>query len=236
MIVTIVHVVAGSVVMLVAPAALFVRKGGRWHRRWGHAFAIAMAVVLLSASFMWESKGHLFLFVLSLVSAYLIFSGYRIVRRRRRRERDGRDDAFDLATAGLACASGLWLVAIALGARNELMRSLAPIVGALGVVAISFAANDVRGLVRKPSRIGWLLAHFSAMIAAYISAVTAFVVINVHAVPMSLRWIVPSALGSLLIASYSIRYRRLSLSKIIAQFASIRQPAKPPSMTRSRHE
>ena len=128
----------------------------------------------------------------------------------------------------------MWLLAIALGARSELMRSLAPIIGALGIVAISFAANDVRGLIRAPSRIGWLLAHFSAMIAAYISAVTAFVVINVHAVPMGLRWIVPSALGSLLIATYSMRYRGLSLPTML-RFTIDRQP-KPIVMHGSRHE
>jgi hypothetical protein len=45
------------------------------------------------------------------------------------------------------------------------------------------------------------------MISAYISAVTAFCVINFHGVPMNLRWIVPSALGSIVIAYYSTQYR-----------------------------
>ena len=227
MTVTLVHVLAGSVVMLVAPAALLVRKGGRWHRYWGRTFAAAMAVVLLSASFMWESKGHLFLLVLSLVSAYLIFSGYRVMRRRQRRVRDGRADTIDLAAAGLACASGVWLLAIALGARGDLMHSLAPILGGLGLIAIAFAVNDARGVVKKPSRIGPLLSHFSAMIAAYISAITAFVVINAHAVPMTLRWLVPSALGSLLIAAFSIRYRRLPVLKVVQQLMFTGPRTKP---------
>ena len=40
--VTLVHVVAGTLVLAVAPAAMIVRKGGRWHRRWGIAFMAAM--------------------------------------------------------------------------------------------------------------------------------------------------------------------------------------------------
>jgi hypothetical protein len=37
------------------------------------------------------------------------------------------------------------------------------------------------------------------MIAAYVSAVTAFCVINFHGVPMFLRWFVPSAIGTIVI-------------------------------------
>jgi hypothetical protein len=57
------------------------------------------------------------------------------------------------------------------------------------------------------TRVGWLIAHFSAMIAAYISAVTAFVVINAHAVPMQFRWIVPISIGTLVICGFSLPYR-----------------------------
>ena len=51
------------------PAAMIVRKGGRWHRTWGRTFAWGMGVVLVSAAFMWESHGHLFLLFLDAVSA-----------------------------------------------------------------------------------------------------------------------------------------------------------------------
>jgi hypothetical protein len=65
------------------------------------------------------------------------------------------------------------------------MHSLAPIMAGLGAVAIAFALNDVRGIIGPRSRVG-----------AYISAVTAFVVINAHGVPMLLRWFVPISMGT----------------------------------------
>jgi hypothetical protein len=102
------------------------------------------------------------------------------------------------------------------------MHSLAPIMVGLGIVAVAFAVNDVRGIVGPRSQVGWLIAHFSAMIAAYISAVTAFVVINAHGVPMELRWLVPIGVGTLVISIYSLPHRlpkemRLTLNALFAR-------------------
>ena len=77
----------------------------------------------------------------------------------------------------------------------------------IGAIGVSFAANDVLGFIGPRMRNGWLLQHFAGMIAAYISAVTAFVVINAHGVPMELRWIVPIGIGTLVITAFSLPYR-----------------------------
>jgi hypothetical protein len=195
---TVLHVIFGTFVLVVAPAAMLARKGGRWHRRWGTAFMLAMSVVLFTAGFMWQPKGHIFLLALSLVSAYFIFTGFRILARRRRR----REDA-----AVATVVTGTWLFWIAATPVDKLMHSLAPIMAGLGIVAIAFAVNDIRGVLGPRSRVGALIAHFSAMIAAYISAVTAFVVINAHNVPMQLRWLVPISIGTLVISGFALPYR-----------------------------
>jgi hypothetical protein len=168
---------------------------------------IAMSGVLLTAGFMWQPKGHIFLFALALVSAYLVFNGYRIIARRRRRADDPLDDGIDVAAAAATVAAGGWLLIIAAQAGNDLMHALAPILAGLGVMAIAFALNDVRGIFGPRSRVGSLIAHFSAMIAAYISAVTAFIVINAHGVPMDLRWMIPIGLGTLVITAYALPFR-----------------------------
>ena len=81
------HVVFGTAALLMAPAALVARKGSAWHRRLGLTFILTMSVVLLTACFMWESKGHVFLVPLAIVTAYLLFNGFRSIARRRRRTR-----------------------------------------------------------------------------------------------------------------------------------------------------
>jgi hypothetical protein len=204
---TVLHVIFGTFVLVVAPAAMLARKGGRWHRRWGTAFMLAMSVVLFTAGFMWQPKGHIFLLALSLVSAYFIFNGFRILARRRRRREDALDNGVDIAAAVATVVAGTWLFWIAATPVDKLMHSLAPIMTGLGIVAIAFAVNDIRGVLGPRSRVGALIAHFSAMIAAYISAVTAFVVINAHNVPMPLRWLVPISIGTLIISGFALPYQ-----------------------------
>jgi hypothetical protein len=204
---TLLHIIGGTIVLFIAPAALFMRKGGVWHRRFGLGFAGAMAVVLVTAGFMWQAQGHIFLLALALVSGYLVFNGERILQRRRRRRRDPLDDATDIAAAGVAVLCGVWLLAIACTANSDLMRELAPIMGGLGVTAIAFGANDVRGVIGPRTRVGPVIAHLCAMLGAYTSAVTAFVVINAHGVPMQLRWLVPVGAGTLVITAFCIPLR-----------------------------
>ncbi len=204
---TVLHVIFGTFVLVVAPAALFARKGGRWHRRWGKAFMAAMAMVLFTAGFMWQPKGHIFLLALSFVSAFYIFNGFRVILRRKRRREDALDNGVDIGAAVVTILAAIWLFWIAATPPDKLMRSLSPIMAGLGGIAIAFALNDLRGIFGPRSRNGTLLAHMTAMIAAYISAVTAFVVINAHGVPMQLRWIVPISIGTIVISIFATPYR-----------------------------
>lgn len=200
---TFIHVVCGTVALLAVPAALFVRRGGVWHRRFGAVFTLAMAVVLFSAGFLWQAKGHLFLVPLAAVTAYLLFNAWRVIARRRRGP-DPVDDRIDMFAAFAGIAAGA--ATAYLGLTEKVAHSIgiaSPLIG-IGSIAICFALNDLLGFRSRRAPKGWLLAHLSAMLAAYISASTAFLVINAHHAPMLLRWLVPSAIGSLAIAGYSL--------------------------------
>jgi uncharacterized membrane protein len=213
---TLLHIVFGTVALLAVPAALFVRKGGAWHRRFGVAFALAMSVVLFSAGFMWQAKGHLFLVPLGLVSAYLVFNAFRVLARARRRAPSPLDDAVDIAAAFAVMAAGGFAAYLGATAATPLLVSIRPALIGIGTIAIAFGLNDVLGFLGPRMRLGWLLAHFAAMLAAYISAVTAFLVINAHAVPMMVRWLVPSLLGATVIVGYTLRYTPLRLPVALA--------------------
>jgi hypothetical protein len=226
-VITAFHVAAGTLVLAVAPAAMIVRKGGRSHRRWGSTFIAAMLVVLLTAAVMWQPHGHLFLLFLDVVCAYLVFQGYRVIARRRRKQPQARQDGIDLAAAALVLLSTCALLVLAVTATTPLMRSIALILAAIAAIAAAFAALDLRAIAAgRQSRLGSLLVHISAMIGAYISAVTAFVVINVHAAPMAARWIVPSLVGSIVIGGFSTVYRRRFAA---AKPAAPRAAPSPPS-------
>ncbi len=202
---TLLHVVFGSVALLAAPAALLVRTGGAWHKWFGTAFTIVMAVVLCSAAFMWQAKGHVFLVPLAIVSAYLIFNGWRVIARRRRKIFSPLQIGIDAAATLGVMVAGVVTSWMGWTADTPLMHSISPALFGIGAIAIAFGINDLLGFTAPRLKIGWLLSHFSAMLASYISAVTAFVVINAHAVPMMLRWGVPGAIGALTITAYSVQ-------------------------------
>jgi hypothetical protein len=207
---TVLHVFFGTVALVVAPAAVVARKGGGWHRRCGFAFVLAMAIVLFSAGFLWQAKGHLFLVPLGAVSGYLVFNGYRNIARHRRRVPDPFEDRVDLLAAGVAVAAGCGVIYLAATAATDLMFSIRPALVGIAAIAVCFAMNDVLGFTAPRMKTGWIVGHFAGMIAAYIAAVTAFVVINAHAVPMILRWLVPSLAGGSVIVTYTLRYVELS--------------------------
>jgi len=206
--VTFVHVAAGAVVLGIAPLAMIVRKGGRWHRRWGLGFLVAMVGVTATASLMWQKRGHGFLMLLDVVTVYLLVLGYRVIARRRRRGVDRRADIADACCATGALGASVALVWLALAATDPLLVQLRIVLGSLGTIGLTFALLDLFGLTfGARQRYGWLFSHLSAMLSAYISAVTAFVVINAHGVPMTLRWVVPVAIGGCGIAAFSAYYR-----------------------------
>jgi uncharacterized membrane protein len=202
---TLFHVVFGSAALLAAPAALLVRTGGAKHKWFGTAFTIVMAVVLFTAAFLWQAKGHAFLVPLAIVSAYLIFNGWRVIARRRRKIFSPLQIGIDAAAALGVMIAGAVTAWMGWTAHTPLMHSIAPALFGIGGIAIAFGINDLLGFAAPRLKIGWLLSHFSAMLASYISAVTAFVVINAHAVPMMLRWGVPGTIGALTITIYSLQ-------------------------------
>jgi hypothetical protein len=206
---TVLHVFFGTLALVAAPAAFFVPKGGAWHGRLGFGFILTMGIVLFSAGFLWQKQGHLFLLPLGAVSGYLIFNGYRAIARRRRREPEWLEDRIDMFAAGVAVVAALATAYLAATAATPLMLSIRPALTGIAVIAIAFAVNDVLGFRSPRSPHGWLLAHFAGMIAAYISAVTAFAVINAHHVPMIVRWLVPSVVGGAVIVAVTLRYVRL---------------------------
>jgi hypothetical protein len=175
-----------------------------------------MAVVLFTAGFMWQSKGHFFLVPLGVVSGYLVVNGYRVAERRRRPVPNRLQDGIDIALALVVICAGIGAARLGITASTPLLHSIEPALIGIGTIAISFGLNDILGFLGPRLRQGWLFAHFAALIAAYVSAVTAFVVINAHGAPMMLRWFVPSLIGVSAIGAYTFRYTSRTVSVAVA--------------------
>ena len=74
------HIVAGSLALVSAGAALAVKKGGRSHKWAGSTFFYSMTVIFLTAVIMAVLTSNTFLFLVALFSFYLAFSGWRFAK------------------------------------------------------------------------------------------------------------------------------------------------------------
>ena len=78
-----VHVAAGSLALIIGLAAIIVSKKKRIHRRLGRIFLVLMSIVILTGLIgVFVFGRNTFLLVITVMSGYLAFSGYRAVKAR----------------------------------------------------------------------------------------------------------------------------------------------------------
>lgn len=199
-----IHILAGTAALIVAPVAMIVLKGGKAHRIFGRIFVAAMGVVAASALVIAPWFGDWFLLAIAVFSAYLAFSGWRILARKR-----GSDPvaAVDWGAAYSVIAAGVALFVLA-SAQRAHFGSFVLVLAVFGTVAIALGTRDLVGMLRPAADSRWLIRHFTNMTAAYIATVTAFSSVNFTFIePLWLRWLWPTVAGSVLITYWTIAYR-----------------------------
>jgi hypothetical protein len=180
------HVLGGGVALLVGPVPMLARKGGPLHRRAGLVFSTAMGAGSVSAFVLALIVGNTLLLTIAVLTAFLIFSGVRAAWFRRGLHPGWSDGAACLL---MACF-GSWL----------LWRSASPIDATglfFGTGSLVLAARQWQLL--RAARPNWLLAHIAGMGGAYVATLNAFLVVNLSFLPKAVVFIVPAAVGTLVI-------------------------------------
>ncbi len=210
-----VHVAAGAVSFVMAPIALATAKGGRAHRRWGKVYFWAMAVVASTALVLSLYRPILFLALVAVFSFYCSFSAYRVLGQK------GAVRGEAVVTAGdWTVAAVTFVASLALAACGLLRPAL---VGGLGIPAIVFGllgmrlgGGDMWRFAHAPKeKMFWWYEHLQGMMASYIAAWTAFLVVTVgRFVHAWWLWIVPTAIGAPAIALTTAYYKKKFLPKV----------------------
>jgi uncharacterized membrane protein len=179
-----VHIAAGATALLAGLVPMLGRKGGLWHLRAGRVYTGCMVAVAFTATLLCVlqpiTPGRLFLTGIAGLSFYLSFSGWRAARQHSAQLRRP-----DQVLAGLAFLLALLMV----GAGLRLPAVLFAFFG--GLLGL-FAGRDLWQSWRPPAQdqpTPWIFRHFTRMGGSYISAVTAFIVVNVG------RWLPATAPG-----------------------------------------
>jgi hypothetical protein len=197
-----IHAAFGGIALLTGFISIIAKKGKAIHKKSGLIFfysmmlsgIIAMAVAVLPKH---ESP---FLFAVGIFSLYFVLTGNRALKFKRKNP----DLKIDKLISIIMIITGFLMISLPIILTN----SIHIILGVFAIVGIFFAVKDLV-LFNNPERLrkGWLKLHLGKMLGGYISATTAFVVVN-QFFSSFYGWFIPGIIGGLIIAYWSRRIKK----------------------------
>ena len=187
------HAVAGTIALLGGLVALLAQKGGKKHKKFGIVFYYAMITSGFSAMFISVLPNHenAFLFAIGIFSIYFVLAGYRTLK-----FKNQAPTSIDKIISCIMIFAGLGMIFLPIILQQQINIVLA----IFGLIGSSFAFRDLV-VFRKPELLKqkWLKLHLGKMTGGYISATTAFVVVN-QFIPGIYAWFAPGLIGGFYIA------------------------------------
>lgn len=166
-----VHIGSGTAALLMGIMTLVARKGGRFHRRLGKVFLWLLVIVIITGLLgVFVFGRNTFLLLITVLSGYMGFSGYRILQ-----TRSNQPKLLDVGIALLAVATVLYVL--------YYFRSIgmiwAPVVmySSVGYLVFIVTWDFVRYLIpaaRYANANIWLYEHILKMVSAFSGLLSAF--------------------------------------------------------------
>lgn len=170
------HIAAGLCTVAVGWAPIVTRKGSRWHRRFGRLFVALMSVLLAAAWVMTILRFSAYFAGLSTMATLTLFSGVRVLRRKRPDLRAAdRARALDWIATVAAVGVALWVLALILIGRTS---GPTPVAAALAASGLAYGGWDLWRFAQPTawpfSPQLWTYEHLVKMLGAYGAAMSAF--------------------------------------------------------------
>lgn len=210
----IIHVSTGLCAVLVGVLPIVTRKGGRAHRACGRLFAGLMTVLLVCAWAMTALRFNTYFLALSATATLSLFSGIRVLRRKRPNLNTAdRARPLDWAATLGVIGIGLWVLVLLAKGRSD---GPAAVSAALAASALTMGAWDLRRFSAPRSWPFspelWTYEHLTKMLGAYSAVLSAFSGNFLTALPAPWSQLWPTVLFQCLIvvwiATLLIRKRR----------------------------
>ena len=213
-----VHVTAGIVSFVLAPVALATAKGGKQHKRWGMVYLWSMGIVSCTALPMALFRPVLFLALVSVISAYLAFSGYRVLKLKNLAS-GGSAQPVDWAAACVAFFASACLVILA-WFKPAAVQHMGVVASLIGTFGMRGSLADLYLFIRKPKeKMFWWYSHLTKFIGSYVAAWTAFSTVTLSHIFRHagiLLWLWPAAVGIPAIMLTVAYYKRKFASRQVA--------------------
>lgn len=213
------HIAIGSIALISGATAILSKKGGKVHTRAGMVYYLCMYGIGVSAFVMTLMKFNPFLMAIAIFALYLTYSGKKAI------------DNWRLKTAYtptlkdripfyVALATSIFMILFPLIQMSTRKELFVPILSVFGAIMLNASVKDIKKYGNpanfQPRNKMWLLHHIGMMGGAYIATVTAFLVNNIIIDQWWIVWLSPTVIGSALIASAIIKWRkklRMDVSK-----------------------
>jgi hypothetical protein len=200
------HVMAGSLALLIGFAIIFITKGSQTHKKVGRVFLYLLCIVIFTGLMGVLAFGrHTFLLLITVLSGYFGFSGYRTLRTKSNN------------VLWMDVLLGVLALIIA-GYYVYYMKTIGmfwqPVVtySTIGALAMIVSYDFLRYLIPSSKyRKLWLFEHIYKMFGAFTALLSAFSgTVFAHYQPYS--QLLPSIFGTLLSLGF-IGYYAIKLSK-----------------------
>jgi uncharacterized membrane protein len=215
--ITISHVLAGIIALLIGLVPMVARKGGKLHNRAGLVYVGCMVYVAVTALLLCTLQpfrmSRLFLAGMAVLSFYLCVSGWRATKQKR-----GNIGVFDRGVVYAALAVGVAMMGVGAYLLGQKGFEFLPVVFTFfGFLLFRNAQKDWRQMRHPAEKMHWFYQHFMRMGQSYIATFTAALVNNVHRFAPTnapdwfymLFWMAPALIGTLLIGRTVAHYKRL---------------------------
>lgn len=209
----VVHIAGGVIALLTGLVSIFSVKGSSTHRLAGKIYFVGMTAVFIGAVFTAIGHHKDFLLMVGFFSYYLTVRGYRVLFLKKLPEGQ-KAKSIDWVIVIISATFiftllgwGFW--ALSLGEGIGIAALL------FGILGSNFLLRDIKNFVRPPKeKMHWWYSHIGSMGGSYISAVTAFVVVNIELPQYQwVLWVLPGILGGILITR-TIRIYKVKFSDV----------------------
>ncbi|GGG47759.1 hypothetical protein [Bizionia arctica] len=196
------HVIAGSIALLLGFIALFTKKGEKWHTTSGNYFLFFLILEVLTGLIgVFIFKRNTFLLIITVLSAYYGFSGYRILK-----TKTNSPKIIDITVAIVSLIS----VSYFLYYFKSMGMYWSPVIvySTVGALLLIITYDFLRYLIpKKTYKNMWLYEHIFKMIGAFTALLSAFSgTVFENYQPYS--QFLPSVFGTLLQIGFIVYYVR----------------------------
>ncbi len=193
-----IHAIFGGIALLSGFISIIVKKGKTIHKRYGLIFFYSMmfsGIIAIIVAILPKHESP-FLFAVGIFSLYFVLTGKRSLDFKRKNPYL----KIDKWISYIMILTGILMILLPI----ILTKSINIILVVFAIVGIIFSVRDLV-LFKKPERLRnvWIKLHLGKMLGGYISATTAFVVVN-EFFPSFYGWFIPGIVGGFIIA-YWIR-------------------------------